>query len=86
MSPVLTEWVGYAAALTTTVCWLPQALKILRERQTEGISLLTQSVFVTGIFLWLIYGLSVASPQLVAANAVTLLLAAAILVLKLRYR
>jgi MtN3 and saliva related transmembrane protein len=79
------EIVGGVAAACTTVCWLPQALKILREKRTEGVSLITQSVFTLGSALWAAYGLLLNNRPIVYANSVTLVLSVAILVLKLRY-
>ena len=79
------ESVGDVAAACTTFCWLPQALKILREKRTEGISLITQSVFTFGIALWAAYGLLVNDRPIIYANVVTLFFSLAILILKLRY-
>jgi MtN3 and saliva related transmembrane protein len=41
--------------------------------------------FTLGVFLWLVYGLLMGAWPIVVANAVTLALALAILVMKLRY-
>ena len=79
------EIVGGVAAVCTTFCWLPQTLKILREKRTEGVSLITQSVFTLGSALWAAYGLLLNNRPIVYANSVTLVLSLAILVLKLRY-
>ncbi len=85
MGSISIDALGLVAAALTTLCWLPQALKILRERRTEGVSLVTQGAFVAGVALWLAYGLALGSVPLILANAVTLLLALTILALKLRY-
>jgi MtN3 and saliva related transmembrane protein len=42
-------------------------------------------VFTAGVGFWLGYGLVLMSWPMIAANAITLVLAATILVLKLRY-
>jgi MtN3 and saliva related transmembrane protein len=80
------ESVGDVAAACTTLCWLPQAVKIIREKRTEGISLLTQGVFTLGIALWAVYGVLLKDRPLIYANFVTLVFASAILILKIRYR
>ncbi len=85
---VSAEWVtaiGTAAAVLTTLCWVPQALKIILTRNTQAISLLTQTILVTGIVLWLVYGLEMDDQPLIWANIVTLCLNALILGLKLRF-
>ena len=79
------EIVGSLAAVCTTLCWLPQAVKIIRERRTEGMSLVTQSVFTLGTALWAVYGLLLNNRPVLFANLVTLVFALTILILKLRY-
>ena len=75
---------GYAAASLTTASFVPQALMTLRTRNVSGISLAMYSVFTLGVALWLLYGLALGQWPIVAANAVTLALAAVILFTKLR--
>lgn len=79
------DWVGYAAALLTTLSFVPQALRTIRTRETRGLSLWMYVIFTTGIALWFLYGLGIGSWPIIAANAITFLLTAAILVLKLRF-
>jgi MtN3 and saliva related transmembrane protein len=79
------ESVESLAAVCTTLCWLPQAVKIIREKRTEGISLMTQSVFTFGVALWAAYGLFLNNRPILYANGVTLVFSLAILILKLRY-
>ena len=85
MSTAAIEALGFCAALLTTFCWLPQAWQTIRTRDTSGISLWTQALFATGIVLWLIYGVLIASWPLIGANTVTLALVLIILTMKLRY-
>lgn len=75
---------GYAAATLTTVSFIPQALKTLRSGDTRGISLRMYVLFCTGIALWGLYGLLTGDGPLIAANAVTLVLAGSILERKAR--
>lgn len=79
------ELIGFAAAVLTTLCWIPQAVHTIRTRDTRGISLWTQSIFALGIVLWLIYGLLLMSWPLIGANAISLCLVLVILALKLRH-
>jgi MtN3 and saliva related transmembrane protein len=79
------EIVGGVAAACTTLCWLPQAVKIIREKRTDGISLITQSVFTFGTALWAAYGLLLNNRPVLFANLVTLAFSLAILILKIRY-
>ncbi len=81
----MTTAIGLLAALLTTAAFLPQVLHTLATRDTRGISLRMYAIFVAGVLLWLIYGLLMRDLPLILANAVTLLLAGAILILKLRH-
>ncbi len=79
------EIVGFAAGTLTTLCWTPQAIKILRSRDARSISLITQFTFVAGCALWLIYGVLIGSASIILFNAVTVALNLLIIGLKLRY-
>ena len=79
------DFVGYLAATLTTCSFVPQVLHTLRTRDVTGISLGMYSAFTAGIALWLVYGLSLGAWPIVLANAITLVLAGAILAMKLRY-
>lgn len=85
MPPVLVELLGATAAVLTTLCWLPQAAKIIRDKDTRAISLPSYSTFALGIACWLGYGLALVNWPLIAANTITLGLTVAIVVLKLRH-
>ncbi len=82
----LTDIVGTLAAVLTTISFFPQALHTFRTKDVRGISLGMYSAFTLGVALWLVYGLLLDAWPVVIANCVTLALAAAILVMKLRYR
>jgi MtN3 and saliva related transmembrane protein len=81
----LVDLVGAAGAVLTTLCWLPQALKVIREKETRALSLPATGAFTLGVMLWLVYGLAIDDWPLIGSNAVTLTLMAPILVMKLRY-
>lgn len=81
----LIDWIGLAAAVTTTLCWVPQAIRIIKTRETKAISLVAQSALAFGIVLWLIYGIAKGDLPLILANTVTLGLLLVILALKIRY-
>jgi len=79
------NFIGYVAATCTTVSFLPQLIRVLRLRSARDISLGMFSIFSTGTALWAAYGALTHSKPVLAANAVTLVLAGSILVLKLRF-
>ena len=79
------EWLGYLAAALTTLAFVPQAAKTIRTRDTRGISLGMYVVFIVGIVCWFGYGIALGSWPMIIANAITFVLAAVILGLKLRH-
>lgn len=79
----LVDGLGYAAATLTTASFLPQAWLTFRTRDVSGISLAMYSVFTLGIVGWLVYGLLLQAWPIVVANAITFVLSAGILAMKL---
>ena len=79
------EWLGYLAATCTTLSFVPQAVRTIRTRDTSGISLGMYVVFTFGIVCWFGYGIFLGSWPMIASNAVTFVLAATILALKLKH-
>jgi MtN3 and saliva related transmembrane protein len=65
---------------------LPQAIKVITTRNTQGISGLMYVMFVCGLVLWLAYGLLIEDTAVSMANFLTLLFALPILVIKYRSR
>jgi MtN3 and saliva related transmembrane protein len=81
----LIDVIGATGATLTTLCWLPQALKVIREKETRALSLPATAAFTLGVVLWLIYGLAIGNWPLIGSNAVTLALMLPIVAMKLRY-
>ncbi len=78
---MLWELIGSGAALLTMFGFVPQILKIRRNRSVKDVSLGMLLQFSLGIFLWLLYGLHIKDDILIVANAVsfiTLLIADAL--------
>ena len=74
---------GYLAGTLTTLAFLPQALKAFRTKRTTDISLTMWLLLCTGVLCWLIYGVLLNAGPIIIANAVTLILAGTVLLLKL---
>lgn len=83
MTTDLGTLLGYPAAFLTTIAFVPQAWQSWRTRDLSGISLPMYALFTLGVALWLGYGLAIGSAPVIAANAVTLMLASVVLWLKI---
>lgn len=82
----LQDLVGYAAAILTTLAFIPQTLKSWQTRDLSGVSLGMYSLFTLGVACWLIYGILLDSWPIILANTVTIVLSGVVLVLKLRHK
>jgi MtN3 and saliva related transmembrane protein len=75
---------GFAAGALTTFSFVPQVMKTWRTRRADDLSLGMLLLFLVGVTLWEIYGLSIGAMPVILANGVTMVLALAMVVLKLR--
>ena len=78
-------WVSALAAILTTAAFVPQALHIIRHRETKAISLLMYVAFAGGVSLWLVFGVLIGNWAIILSNAITLVLTLAIVGMKIRY-
>ncbi|MFT4953858.1 MAG: MtN3 and saliva related transmembrane protein [Brevundimonas sp.] len=85
-SQLLINVIGTGAALCTITSFVPQIIKIIRERDASSVSLRMYGLTVSAFSLWTIYGVMLGAWPLVAANSVSLMLAATALVCKWRFR
>ncbi len=85
MAPSTVDIIGTVAAILTTASFVPQVWLTFKTRNVSGVSLGMYSAFTAGVALWLVYGLLMGAWPIVVANAITLALAIAILVMKLTF-
>jgi len=76
---------GYAAAFCTTVSFIPQIIKIIKEKDAKDISIGMYLIFTFGILMWLVYGMMLNELPIIIANSFTLVFASTVLYLKFRY-
>ncbi len=80
------EFIGPIAAILTTFSFVPQAIQVIKTKDTSGISLGMYTMFVLGVFLWIIHGIRIQDISLILANLVTFALASVILFYKIKYK
>jgi MtN3 and saliva related transmembrane protein len=76
---------GFAAGLLTTFAFVPQVIHIWKTKSARDVSLHTFASFTLGVALWLAYGIVKQEPPIIFWNAVTLVLAGAILAMKVKF-
>lgn len=79
-------YVGYLAAFLGTICWIPQAWRAWSTRDTSGLSLTSNLMFLTTVSLWLAYGLMIGDWPLILANICAVAAMLCIVAAKLRYK
>jgi MtN3 and saliva related transmembrane protein len=77
------DFIGYLAGTLTTASFLPQAIMTIKTKDTSSLSLSMYSLFTLGVLCWLIYGVQLTNYAIIIPNAITLILAACILSVKI---
>ncbi|MDH6055864.1 SemiSWEET transporter [Umezakia ovalisporum] len=77
---------GLCAAGLTTSAFLPQMFKTWKTKSAKDVSYLMLITFMSGLLLWLIYGIYLKSWPIILANGITLFFNLIILWLKIKYR
>ena len=80
-----TDFLGYVAGTLSTAAFIPQVWRTFRTKDVSGISLRMYGIFTLGIAVWLAYGIVLRQPPMMVANSLSLVLACAVLVMKLKY-
>lgn len=78
--------IGSTAAFLTMFSFIPQIIKIKNSKSAGDISLITIIQLLAGVFLWLIYGISLKNFIIITANSVTLATLVIILFLYFKYK
>lgn len=80
-----TAIVGLIAGAFTTFSLLPQVMKTVKTKETKDISMAMYIILISGMLLWIIYGVLIDAPPVILANAFSLLLALIVLIFKIKY-
>ena len=80
------EIIGLIAAVLTTSAYVPQAYKAWKTKSAGSVSLAMYLIMLTGIILWLVYGIHLNSISMILANSVTIILTVIIIIFKLKYK
>lgn len=76
---------GVVAGICSMISFIPQIMKILRERDASGVSLRMYAVTIFGFACWTTYGALSGSWPVMVSNAICIVLTSSIFVLRLRF-
>lgn len=84
------EWFGLVAGALTTISFLPQVFDIFfaedKYLATAGISIWMYLVFVTGVFIWMVYGIAIKSTSVILWNFATFIFAGSVFSMLVYYK
>jgi MtN3 and saliva related transmembrane protein len=81
----ITQIVGIVAGILTAISMLPQLIKIVKEKKAEDISITMLLVLLTGLALWIVYGVMREDLPIIATNSFSVLVNITIVVLRIKY-
>ena len=82
----VTTIIGIVASVFTGISLLPQLFKIVKEKKADGTSLGMLCILLTGLCLWIIYGVKINDLILVIANGFSALANFTIIALRFYYQ
>ncbi len=77
--------IGIMATIFAVSSTLPQILKALKSKKTDDISIWLVVVLITGLGLWVFYGVAKNDIVLIGGNSIAVLLNCIMLFLKIKY-
>ncbi|MGC6431778.1 MAG: SemiSWEET family sugar transporter [Jejuia sp.] len=80
-----TEPIGFAAAVLTTIAFLPQVYKTWKTKDVSSLSLPMLVLFFIGIILWWVYGFLMKSASMLFANSITIISSFLLIYFKIKY-
>lgn len=66
-------YVGIAAALLTTFGFVPQIIKMYKNKSAKDVSIMTLIQFGIGVSLWIIYGIYIEDYIIIISNVMTVM-------------
>ncbi|BEH10539.1 SemiSWEET family sugar transporter [Geobacter sulfurreducens] len=81
----VTTLLGLTAGILTSVAAIPQVIRAFRTKRVRDISIWQPVLLVTGLFLWLGYGLLLRDLPLIVANIVSIICNSAVIAMKMSY-
>lgn len=79
------EILGYTAGAITSLTFLPQVIKTLREKSAKDVSMMMFIIAVVNQTMWVVYGALLSNWVIILTNAVILSMSLTMIILKLRY-
>lgn len=79
-------YIGIAAGIITAISLLPQLAKVIREKKAENISVIYLLTLMTGLSLWIWYGILREDLPIIFTNGFSVLVNIILMVLVIKYK
>ncbi len=86
MNETIIHVVEIIAGVLTGSFMLPQLIKVIKEKKVDEISILMLAVLITGISLWIIYGVVRNDIPLIVSNTFSLCVNLVLMYYRIKYR
>ena len=78
--------IGTIAGILTSVSMIPQLIKVLKEKDVENLSWGMIAVLLTGVSLWVVYGIMRDELPIILSNGFSVLVNTTLLIYYFRYK
>ncbi len=78
--------IGTIAGILTSVSMIPQLVKVLKEKDVENLSWSMIVVLLTGVSLWVVYGIMKTEWPIILSNGFSVLVNTTLLIYYFKYK
>ena len=78
--------IGTIAGILTSVSMIPQLIKVLKEKDVENLSWGMIAVLLTGVSLWVVYGIMKDELPIILSNGFSVLVNTTLLIYYFKYK
>ncbi len=78
--------IGTIAGILTSISMLPQLIKVVREKEVENLSWGMIVVLLSGVSLWVVYGVMKNELPIIVSNAFSVLVNLMLLIYYFKYK
>ncbi len=78
--------IGTIAGILTSISMLPQLIKVVREKEVENLSWGMIVVLLSGVSLWVVYGVMKNELPIIVSNAFSVLVNLTLLIYYFKYK
>jgi MtN3 and saliva related transmembrane protein len=77
---------GLAAGTITSITFVPQVIQIWKTKSAKDLSLMMLLLLITGVLMWLSYGIIVKDTAIIYTNSMVLVMSLIMLYFKFRFK